>query len=158
MTHRDRKEIQNGKLYHALGPFREAVTLREAMDRLFEDSFMPARRRERTGEKSFRLPLDAYITPDEIVVLANMPGVKPESVDITLEGDTLTIKGERPAPLENVDYALQERPYGKFLRTLNINIPVDADKAEAKYENGLLTLSIPKVQAAKPKTIQVVSK
>ena len=87
-----------------------------------------------------------------------MPGIKPESVEITIEGDALTIRGERPAPLENVDYALQERPYGKFQRTLNINIPVDADKAEARYENGLLTLSIPKVQAAKPKIIQVVSK
>ena len=124
-------------------PFREAVTLREAMDRLFEDSFVPARRREGASEQIFRLPLDAYVTPDEIVVTANMPGVKPEDVEITIEGDTLTIKGERPGPIENVDYVLQERPYGKFQRTLNINIPVDADKAEAKYENGLLTLSHP---------------
>jgi HSP20 family protein len=139
-------------------PFREAVTLREAMDRLFEDSFVPSRRREGAGERAFRLPLDAYVTPDEIVLLANMPGVKPESVEITLEGDTLTIRGERPAPLENVDYVLQERPYGKFQRTLNINIPVDANKAEARYENGLLMLTIPKAEAVKPKTIQVVSK
>ncbi len=137
-------------------PFREVVTLREAMDRLFEDSFIPTRRRVR--EEAFRLPLDAYVTPEEIVILANMPGVKPEEVEITIEGDTLTIKGERPAPLENVDYVLQERAYGKFQRTLTINIPVDANKAEAKFENGLLTLTIPKAEAAKPKTIQVVSK
>lgn len=139
-------------------PFREAITLREAMDRLFEDTFVPARRREAAEERVYRLPLDAYVTPDEIVVLASMPGVKPEDVEITIEGDTLTIKGERPAPLENVDYVMRERPYGKFQRTLNINIPVDADKAEAKYENGLLTLTIPKAEAVRPKTIQVVSK
>ena len=139
-------------------PFREAVTLREAMDRLFEDSFVPAGRRESAAEPTFRLPLDAYVTQDEIVVTANMPGVKPEDVEITLEGDTLTIKGERPGPIENVDYVMRERPYGKFQRTLNINIPVDADKAEAKYENGLLTLSIPKAEAVKPKTIAVVTK
>ena len=143
-------------------PFREAVTLREAMDRLFEDSYVPARRQaERQAEQReqvWRLPLDAYITPEEVVILANMPSVKPEKVEITIEGDTLTIKGERPAPLENVDYVLQDRSYGKFQRTLNINIPVDANKAEAKFEDGLLTLAIPKAEAVKPKTIQVVSK
>ena len=143
-------------------PFREAVTLREAMDRLFEDSYVPARRQaERQAEQReqvWRLPLDAYVTSEEIVIVANMPGVKPEHVEITIEGDTLTIKGERPAPLENVDYVLQERTYGKFQRTLNINIPVDANKAEAKFEDGLLTLAIPKAEAVKPKTIQVVSK
>jgi len=139
-------------------PFREAVTLREAMDRLFEDSYVPARRQAEQREQVWRLPLDAYITAEEIVILANMPGVKPEHVEITIEGDTLTIKGERPAPLENVDYVLQERTYGKFQRTLNINIPVDANKAEAKFEDGLLTLVVPKAEAVKPKTIQVVSK
>ncbi len=139
-------------------PFREAVTLREAMDRLFEDTWVPSRRRAAEQDRTYRLPLDAYVTPDEIVLVANMPGVKPENVEITLEGDTLTIKGERPAPMENVDYVLQERPYGMFQRTLNINIPVEAEKAEAKYENGLLILTIPKAEVIKPKTIQVVSK
>jgi HSP20 family protein len=140
-------------------PFREVVTLREAMDRLFEDSFIPARRRGVEGrERGFTLPLDAYVTSDEIVIQANMPGVKPEEVEITLEGDTLTIKGERPAPLENINYVLQERTFGKFQRTLNINVPVDANKAEARFENGLLTLVIPKTEAVKPKTIQVTKK
>ena len=139
-------------------PFREAVTLREAMDRLFEDTWVPSRRRVADRELAHRLPLDAYVTQDEIVIVANMPGVKPENVEITLEGDTLTIKGEQPAPLENVDYVMQERAFGRFQRTLNINIPVDAEKAEAKFENGLLTLTIPKAEAVKPKTIQVVSK
>jgi len=143
-------------------PFREAVTLREAMDRLFEDSYVPARRQaERQAEQReqvWRLPLDAYITAEEIVIVANMPGVKPEKVEITIEGDTLTIKGERPAPLENVDYVLQDRSYGKFQRTLNINIPINANKAEAKFEDGLLTLVVPKAEAVKPKTIQIVSK
>jgi HSP20 family protein len=141
-------------------PFREAVSLREAMDRLFEDSFTPARRQQNgnSGERMMRLPLDAYVTPEEIVILANMPGVKPEAVEITIEGDTLTIRGERQRPLENVDYVMQERPFGKFQRTLNINIPVDANRAEARYENGLLTLIIPKAEAAKPKVIQVGTK
>ena len=62
-------------------PFRETVTLREAMDRLFEDSFVPSGRREAAGERTFRLPLDTYVTQDVIVVTANMPGVKPEDVE-----------------------------------------------------------------------------
>jgi HSP20 family protein len=139
-------------------PFREAVTMRAAMDRLFEDTWVPSRGRPQERDRLYRLPLDAYVTPEEIVIVANVPGVKPEDVEITLEGDTLTIKAERPAPLENVDYVLQERPYGQFQRTLNINIPVDSDKAEAKFENGLLILTVPKAEAIKPKTIQVVSK
>lgn len=139
-------------------PFREAVSLREAMDRLFEDSFTPARRQTNGSEHVSRLPLDAYVTADEIIVLANMPGVKPEDVEITIEGDTLTIRGERPRPLENVNYVMQERPFGKFQRTLNINIPVDANRAEAKYDNGLLTLVIPKSEAAKPRVIRVGTK
>jgi HSP20 family protein len=141
-------------------PFREAVSLREAMDRLFEDSFTPTRRQQNgnAAERTMRLPLDAYVTSEEIVILANVPGVKPEDVEITIEGDTLTIRGERQRPLENVDYVMQERPYGKFQRTLNINIPVDANRAEARYDNGLLTLIIPKAEAAKPKVIQVGTK
>jgi HSP20 family protein len=100
-------------------PFREAVTLREAMDRLFEDSWVPARRRMGDDGRNFRLPLDAYVTPDEIVVLANMPGVKPEAVEITLEGDTLTIKAERPG--RERQYVMQEQPCGVHPH-LNINV------------------------------------
>jgi HSP20 family protein len=79
-------------------------------------------------------------------------------VEITLEGDTLTIKGEIKPPLENVDYIFQERAYGPFSRTLTLNVPVDAEKAEATFENGILTLTIPKAESVKPKTIKVKSK
>jgi HSP20 family protein len=139
-------------------PFRDVVTLREAMDRMMEDGYTNRRQMPESRERHFRLPIDAYVTPEDIIVMANMPGIRPEDVEILLEGDTLTIRGERPAPLENVNYVIQERNYGPFQRTLNINVPVDADKAEAKFENGLLTLTIPKAEAAKPKQIRVTSK
>jgi HSP20 family protein len=141
-------------------PFREVVTLREAMDRLFDDSYVSGQRaqQQRQPNGPFRLPIDAYVTANEIVIVANVPGIKPEDVEITLEGDTLTIKGERPAPLANVDYVLQERTFGLFQRTLNINVPIDVNRAEAHYENGILTLTVPKAEAARPKTIQVVSR
>jgi HSP20 family protein len=137
-------------------PFADVVTLREAMDRLAEDGYS-RRQQAENRDRHFRLPIDAYVTPEEIVVVANMPGIKPEDVEIILEGDTLTIRAERPAPLQNVNYVIQERTYGTFQRTLNINVPVDAEKAEAKFENGLLTLTVPKAEAARPKQIKVIS-
>lgn len=139
-------------------PFREFMTLREAMDRLFEESLVNWRRLGvGAGERAMRLPIDAYATDNEIVIIAPMPGVNPEEVEITLEGDTLTIKGEIKPPLENVDYIFQERAYGPFSRTLTLNVPADAEKAEASFENGLLTLTIPKAESVKPKAIKVKS-
>ena len=143
-------------------PWREAVTLREAMDQLFEESFVHPRTRQRQGEslreRSYRLPLDVYTTPEEIVVVASLPGLTPDEVDIAIEGDTLTIRAELRPPLENVEYLFQERGYGAVARTLTLNVPVEADKAEAAFENGVLTLTLPKAEETKPKVIKVKSK
>ncbi len=141
-------------------PFRDAMTLRDAMNRLIEDSFVQptwGARAQQNGDATMRLPLDAYSTQNEIVITASVPGLKPENVEITLEGDTLTISGEVPAPIENVNYFLQERPFGRFSRQLIINVPVDADKANADFDNGVLTITVPKAEAVRPKTIKVGS-
>jgi len=79
-------------------------------------------------------------------------------VDITLEGDTLSIAGEVKPPVENVEYIFQERGYGKFIRTLTVNVPVEQDKVEATFENGVLTITLPKAEAVKPKSIKVTAK
>lgn len=140
-------------------PFRDFMTLREAMDRLFEDAFISmARPGVVAGERELRLPIDAYSTENELVIVAPIPGVNPDKIEISIEGDTLTIKGEIQPPLENVDYIFQERAYGPFSRTLTLNVPVQADKAEATFEHGLLTLTIPKAEAVRPKTIKVQAK
>jgi HSP20 family protein len=141
-------------------PWRDAMTLREAMDQLYEGSLVRPERRwhEGAGERRSRLPLDAYTTPEEIVIIAPLPGLTPEEVDIVLEGDTLTIRGELRPPLENVEYLFQERPFGAFSRTLTLNVPIDAAKAEAVFENGVLTLTLPKAEETKPKTIKVKGK
>jgi HSP20 family protein len=140
--------------------WREPLTLRDAMDRLLADSFVRPERRwsEGTAERSLRLPIDAYSTAEEIVIVASLAGLTPEEVEINIEGDTLTIRGELRGPLENVDYLLQERSSGAFSRTLTLNVPVQADKAEAVFENGLLTLTLPKAEETKPKLIKVKSK
>src|SRR5687767_6112056 len=143
-------------------PLREALTLRDAMNRLFEDSYVrPGWNDARDGgstEPLLRLPLDAYTTESDIVILASVPGVNPEDVELTIEGDTLTIRGEIPGPLANTQYLLQERGYGRFSRTLMLNVPIQADKASADFENGLLTITIPKAEAVRPRSIKVGNK
>ncbi len=79
-------------------------------------------------------------------------------MEITIENGTLKISAELPKRLENVDYAFAERPHGRYSRTLMLNVPVESDKAEAHFDNGLLTLTLPKAEAVKPKMIKVKTK
>jgi HSP20 family protein len=139
-------------------PERQYLTLREAMNRLFEDSFVGAVRQGNGHADEMRLPIEAYETDHEIVVRAAVPGAKPEDVEITVEGDTLTLRGELPQPTANVNYVVAERPWGRFSRILQLNVPVQADKAEAVFENGLLTLTLPKAESVRPKLIPVKAK
>ena len=138
-------------------PNREFMTLRDAMNRLFEDSFVGSYA-GRDGGAELRLPLEVYSTDRDIVVKAAVPGLKPEEVEITVEGDTITLRGEFARPAENVNYLLTERAWGRFSRTLQLNVPVEADKAEAVFENGLLTLTLTKAEAIRPKVIPIKAK
>jgi HSP20 family protein len=144
----------------SLNPWREMTTLREAMDELLEESFVrPGQRRIRQWqERRLRLPLDVFTTPEEIVIVASLPGLTPDEVNIVINGDRLTIRGELRPPLENVDYLFQERAYGPFSRTLTLNVPVNTEQAEAAFENGVLTLTLPKAEESKRKTIEVKRK
>ena len=141
-------------------PFTELMSLRQAMDRLFEDSFVhPSRSLEALGEVAAPT-LDVYQTPSEIVVKAALPGVKPEDVNIDITGDALTIKGESKAEQEvkREDYLYQERRYGAFSRSVVLPGGLKSDKAEATIEDGVLTLTIPKAEEVKPKAIKVKAK
>jgi HSP20 family protein len=141
-------------------PFRESLRLSDAMNQLFEDSFVRPRSRygANGGERRLHLPIDAYATDEEIVVHALIPGVAPDNVNITIEDATLTIAGEIPAPAEDVDWVMRETTYGPFRRTLNLNVPVNAEAADASFENGRLVLHLPKAEQAKPKQIKVSAK
>ena len=109
----------------------------------------------RESEEVLRLPVDIYTTTDEIVVQASLPGLSPEDVDITLREDRLTISGQIPSPLENVEYAVVERAHGRFSRTLVLNVPVEAERIAAKIDDGILTLILPKAPEVRPKVIHV---
>ena len=137
-------------------PFRDLVTLREAMDRLFAESVV----RPSTAFPSFGIEgpaVDMYQTKDDIVVKAAIPGVKPDDISISVTGDILTIQGElkEEEKIEEGNYLRQERRYGQFRREFSLPTQVNADKAKAEFEHGVLTLRMPKAEAVKPKSITV---
>ena len=141
-------------------PFTELMSLRQAMDRLFEGSFVrPSHVLTSLGEVAAPA-LDIYQTPGEIVVKAVLPGVKPDDVSIDITGDTLTVKGESKAGQEvkREDYLYQERRYGAFSRSVVLPSGLKPDKAEATMEDGVLNLTIPKAEEVKPKAIKVKAK
>ena len=138
-------------------PFKEMLTLREAMDRLFEDSIVRPNRTSGDGGVGMYLPLDIYTTKEAVVIRASVPGVNPADVEITIVGDTVSIRGEIKAPQDEGTFMLQEQRYGPFSRSIQIALPVQADQAQAQFENGILTLMIPKAEEIKPKVIKVKS-
>ena len=139
-------------------PFRDFVTLRQAMDRLFEDAMVNTSHTW-DGARGGHLPLDIYTTKDSIVIRASVPGVAPDDVEITVEGSTVNIRGEsKPEKAEDgATWLVQEHRYGAFARTIDLAMPVQADKADAKFENGILTLTIPKAEEIRPRIIKVKS-
>lgn len=135
-------------------PIREMITMRQAVDKMLGDTFV--RGSESRGTGAWLLPMDAYFTDETIVIRADVPGLKPEEIEITLEGDTLSLRGEiKREEANGRKYVLLERPTGKFERTLTINTPIDADKVEAAFSNGVLTLTLPKAEAVRPRQIAV---
>lgn len=141
-------------------PFSELMSLRQAMDRLFEDSFVRPSRLLTTLGEAAAPALDVYQTPNEVVVKTALPGLKSEDISIDITGDTLTIKGETKAEQEikKEDYLYQERRYGNFSRSVVLPGGLHPERAEATLEEGILTLSIPKAEEAKPKAIKVKAK
>jgi len=141
-------------------PFRDMVTLREAMDRLLEDSVVRPRGGLAPSEGLATLALDVFESVDDVTVKASLPGITPQEVDISITGDVLTIKGEKSEEKEEKqgNYHLRERRYGAFQRSVSLPAAVQADKADAVFENGVLTLTLPKVEEVKPKSIKIKTK
>ena len=104
-------------------------------------------------------PIDMYQTDSDVVVKATLPGLKPEEVDVTISGDVLTIKGETKADeeIKREDYFYQQHRYGEFSRSLRLPGELRADEAVATFEDGILTLTVPKAEEIKPKQIKVKS-
>jgi HSP20 family protein len=139
-------------------PVREMMTLREAMDRLFDDAFT---RPINLRDGGWSAPaIDMYQTDDEIVVRAALPGFKADEVQINVTGDVLTLRGEMKQQEEKKERAwhIREHRWSSFERSVALPTEVMADKAVADFENGILTISLPKAEEVKPKTITVKAK
>ncbi len=141
-------------------PFHELQDLRETMDRLFDRGFSRPWRLLTWDTGNGFFPVDLYETDEEVVVKASLPGVKPDNVQISVTGDTLSIKAETREEQEEKkpNFYRQEHHYGAFQRVLSLPVRVDADKADASFENGVLHLRLPKVPEVRPKTIEVKAK
>jgi HSP20 family protein len=138
-------------------PFSELVTLRQAMDRLFDDTvFRPYTAFAGNGDFT-RLPLDVKATPDALLVEASLPGFTPEDVEITVENGTLTIRAEdkREETREDGNWVVREIARGSVMRTVTLPTGLEADKAEATFDNGVLRLRIPKAEQVKPRQIRI---
>jgi HSP20 family protein len=139
-------------------PVREMMTLREAMDRLFDDAFT---RPINLRDGGWSAPaVDMYQTDDEVVVRAALPGFKADEVQINVTGDVLTLRGELKQQEENKErsWHIREHRWSSFERSIALPTEVTADKAVADFENGVLTITLPKAEEVKPKTITVKAK
>jgi HSP20 family protein len=141
-------------------PFGEMVSLRDAVNSLLHESFVqPKTTPAERGAATFTLPLDVTEAENEFVVKASLPGIRPEDVRTTVLGDTLTMRGESEADQENGhNWLLRERRCGSFQRSVSLGAPINADMALAQFENGVLTLTLPKSEQARPKQITLGSK
>lgn len=142
-------------------PYREMLTLRDAMDRLWADALArPSSGWPERTETGLFVALDMRETDEDVVVEAELPGVKPEDVDISVTDSTLTVKGEFKSEKEEErgDVHIRERSYGAFHRAVRLPTAIEADDAKAEFADGVLTITLPKSEATKPKQITVEAK
>ncbi len=141
-------------------PMRETMTLRDAMDRLFDEAFTRPWGLSDGWRGAEGPSVDMYETENEVVIKATVPGMKAEDVQISVTGDMLTIKGETKAKseLKEKAYHIREQRWGSFERSLSLPTLVVADKAKAEFEDGMLIVTLPKAEEVKPKTITVKPK
>jgi len=138
-------------------PFRDLVTPQRDFDRLFRDAFSSQHGETELSTRSWAPPVDIYETEEAIVLKAELPGVDPKDVEVRVEDNTLYLKGERKFEKEvkEQNYHRVERSYGSFARSFSLPNSISTDKVKAEFKDGLLTLTMPKREEAKPKTIKI---
>jgi HSP20 family protein len=140
-------------------PFRDMVALREAMDRMVEEGMVRAPA-PFAGWVPGSLAVDMYETDESVVIKTAIPGVSADEIEVSVTGDTLTIKAEtkEESEIKRESYLRRERRFGSCCRSVNLPGGLKADKAEADYTDGVLTLTFPKAEEVKPKSIKVTTK
>ena len=137
-------------------PFRDLAGVQQEVNRLF-DSFFGRPATVSTGERMWVPVCDMYETKDDLHVTFELPGVREKDIHLNIQGDLLTLKGERKWETEVPDegYHRLERVYGKFERTVALPVPVQGDKVKATYRDGVLAITLPKAEEVKPKQVKI---
>ena len=138
---------------------RDFVSLRDAMNRLVEESvLLPSIIGRPPGEgQAWRIPIDLMETDDQLIVKASLPGIKPEDVQVNVQGDTVTIRSQTKEEQKGQQgrYHYQERRQGVCSRSVTLPLSIQPEKVTATFEQGVLTLTLPKAEEAKRRSIQV---
>jgi len=139
-------------------PFRDMVTLREKMNRLFEDSLTQKGEEKDLISSNWAPAVDIYETANELVLTAEVPGIEEKDIEIKIEDNTLTLKGERKFEKETKEENFHriERSYGSFFRAFTLPSSIDPEKIQAEHENGVLRVVMPKRQELKPKMVKIL--
>jgi HSP20 family protein len=140
-------------------PLRDMVTLREAMDRMVEEGMVRAPAPLAAWAPG-GMAVDVYETDESVVVTTAIPGVNADDISVSVTGDTLTIKAEtkEDSEIKRENYLRRERRFGSSCRSVTLPGGLEADKAEADYSDGVLTLTFPKAEETRPKNIKVSAK
>lgn len=137
-------------------PFHDMTLLQNQMNRLFDGTLQswPG-----DGSRNWAPPADIHETDSDLVVTTDLPGVDPKNIDVRVENNVLSITGERhfERKVENENFHRVERMYGTFARSFTLSTPVQADRIQATYKDGVLRISLPKAEQAKPKRITIAA-
>ena len=138
-------------------PLRDLMTSQRGIDRLFKEAFTPFYDEGESSTRTWAPPVDIYETENDIVLKAELPGMDPKDVEVKVEDNTLYLKGERKFEKEvrNENYHRVERSYGSFARSFSLPNSISSEKVKAEFKDGLLTLTLPKREEAKPRTIKI---
>jgi HSP20 family protein len=139
-------------------PFRDMVTLRDKMNRLFEDAYAHRGEEKEITASAWAPSVDIYESENELILTAEVPGIDEKDVEIKIEDNTLTLKGERKFEKETKEENFHriERSYGSFYRAFTLPTYVDTDRISAEHENGVLKITMPKRQELKPRTVKIL--
>jgi HSP20 family protein len=139
-------------------PFRDMVTLREKMNRLFEDVFTGQSESKELAASSWAPAVDIFETENDLVMTAEVPGIDEKDIEIKIEDNTLILKGARKFEKETKEenYHRIERSYGSFYRAFTLPNSIDPDKIQAEHENGVLKITMPKRTELKPRKVKIL--